>query len=41
VEVPMVEAFCEAIVGSYHRRTGILPQIYISAPARGAHEMIP
>jgi len=40
VRVSQTEAFCREIAAAYRARTGIEPRVYVSRPARGAHEML-
>ncbi|MDP8215469.1 MAG: galactokinase [Candidatus Euphemobacter frigidus] len=41
VEAASVDAFQSAIRSAYREETGLTAEIYLSAPARGAHEVIP
>lgn len=40
VQVEQVDNFCAEIEKRYQHATGIKPQIYVSSPSQGAHEML-
>jgi len=41
VETDSVDAFSADVSRAYQEETGIQPQVYVSTPGRGAHEMLP